>query len=196
MEDFWEREKRARLSLPVDLGTIAYLNIPIDRFPFGALADERVRDMERQITEISKKPLLNLTGKTNTELREIYGSPNLEAMQEIGDDFDTLTVLLNSYAQALADADLIDEAITVLEYAVSIKTDVSSSYTLLGDCYYKKEQPRRIEFLKEQIYPLHLLRESIIIDHLNRLTASLDDAAISPDTEQKDTEEPENNPDI
>lgn len=189
-ETFWEREKRARLVPPKDLGTIAYLNVPIEKFSFGSLADSSVQDMEREIEAISKKPLLNLTGKTNTELRETYGAPNLEAMKEIGDDFDRLTVLLTDYAQALFDAELIDEAIPVLEYSIFIKTDVSKSYTLLGDCYFKKGQARRIETLKEQVVPLNLLRGKIITDYLDGLIQKMQEQSetTGETLQQTDTE--------
>lgn len=125
--------------------------------------------MENEITSLSKKPLLNLTGKSNTELREIYGAPNLENMKAIGEDFDKLTIVLVNYAEALINAGLLTEAITVLEYGVFIKSDMSKNYTLLADCFSTLNQPRRIETLKEQLKPLHLLMEPVIISHFEEL---------------------------
>lgn len=168
-EEFWQREKESKLTPPVDLSTIAYLNVPLDKFYFGSIDTPEVKAMEDEITAISKKPLLNLTGKSNTELRETYGSPNLEAMKEIGDDFDKLTMVLVKYANALFDAELITETITVLEYGVLIKSDVSTTYTLLGDCYAKLGQKRRVQTLKEQVLPLGLLMGPVIIKHLDAL---------------------------
>lgn len=181
--EFWEREKQAKLTRPVDLGTIAYLNVPLEKFSFGTLVDPQVQKTEQEITAISKKPLLNLTGKTNTELREIYGSPNLAAMQEIGEDFDNLTLLLVSYAGYLFDEKLYDETIPVLEYGVLIKSDVSKNYTLLGDCYFQKKQPRRIEILKDQVKTLGLLREKNILDYLEGLISQMTDNTQSEGTD-------------
>lgn len=168
-EQFWQREKEAKLTPPVDLDSLAYINIPIDKFYFGSIDSPEVEAMEEEITEISKKPLLNLTGKTNTELSETYGAQNLETMKEIGDDFDKLTMVLVKYATALYEAGLITEAISVLEYGVLVKSDVSTTYTLLADCYARLGQKRRIQTLKEQVMPLGLLMGPVIIKHLDEL---------------------------
>lgn len=176
IEEFWEKERQASLTPAVDLSTIAYLNIPTEKFYFGTVDSDEVRGMESELIELSKKPLLNLTNMTNTELKATYGSPNLEAMKKIGDDFDKLTVVLVSYAEALMSEGHISEAITVLEYGVFIKSDVSKTYTLLADCFAKLHQPRRIITLKDSVKPLHLLMEPVIMSHLDDLLSELDDS--------------------
>lgn len=180
IESFWQRENRAKLTRAVDLTTLPYLNVPIDKFSFGTLEDPNVKEIEESILAISKKPLLNLTGKTNTELRETYGSPNLEAMQAIGDDFDKLTVSLCNYAQALYDSGHINEAIPVLEYGMYIKSDISTTYTLLADCFYSRQQKRRIETLREEVAKTELFMRSAIIKHIDTLLSQIDGDMIQP----------------
>lgn len=172
IDNFWQRERLAKTVPPKDLDSISYLSVPIDNFSFGSIDDEDVRLLENELSSLSQKRLLNLTGKTNTELRELYGSPNLEAMQKIGDDFDRFSIVLADYATKLVESELYEEAIRVLEYALLIKTDISKCYTMLGDCYIALGQPRRVETLKEQVLSLGLWMESSIISYLDNLLAN------------------------
>lgn len=167
MDNFWEREQLAKIVPPKDLDSIEYLKIPIEKFSFGTVGDDETKAIENKITEYSKKRLLNLTGKTNTELRELYGAPNLEIMQEIGDDFDGFSIALNEYAKKLKENECYKEAIPVLEYGLIIKTDISENYIMLADCYKAVGQDRRIETLKEQVMTLGLLMEPSIIAHID-----------------------------
>lgn len=171
-EEFWERERNAKTTRPVDLTTLPYLNVPIDRFQFGTLSSPEVQGIENEIREISQKPLLNLTGKTNTELRETYGSPNFEAMKEIGEDFDRLASAIIAYANAMIQAGETTLAITVLEYGVFIKSDLSKNYTLLADCFKKMGQKRRISTLRDQVLTMNLATEPLILKHLDSLLES------------------------
>lgn len=169
IDDFWEREKLAKTVPPKDLDTVEYLKVPIDKFYFGTLKDAETKELENKITEYSKKRLINLTGKTNTQLREMYGSPNLEIMQEIGDDFDKFSVVLNKYAKELVENGHFKEAVSVLEYGLVIKTDISENYIMLANCYKELNQERRIETLRDQVKTLGLLREPLIIEHIESL---------------------------
>lgn len=169
IDEFFKREKNAKTVPAMDLGTIAYLNIPIEKFYMGNINDENIQNLESQIIALSKKPLLNLTGKTNTELRETYGSPNFEAMKAIGDDFDRLTMILVDYADALINKGHITEAITVLEYGAYIKSDISKNYTLLCDCFITLNQKNRILTLKEYVLSLNIPMESVIINYMDKL---------------------------
>ena len=57
----------------------------------------------------------------------------------------------------------------MLEYGVVIKTDVSKNYTLLGDCYKYKNQPRRIATLREQAENYNGIMRDSILKHLDGL---------------------------
>ena len=62
-----------------------------------------------------------------------------------------------------------NDAMQVLEVGVKIGTDVSSNYTLLGDCYKTTGQTERIAELKEKLQQLHLLLEPSIVSYLDSL---------------------------
>ena len=89
-QSFWEREAAANAAPTANLDNIKYITIPLDKFPLGFSKDPAICSLENILRDLSKKRLLNLTGKTNTELKEAYGVANLTTMQSIGEDFDLL----------------------------------------------------------------------------------------------------------
>lgn len=167
MDDFWRKEMTANATVAQDISSLRYLTIPIDKFPLHFSSDSEICAIENELEELSTHKLLNLTGMTNTELKAKYGVPNFDTMSIIGEDFDRLTVLLNSYGKILIDNNMIDEAITVLEYAAGIGTDVSESYILLGNCYKAKSNDTKLEFLKSQVSESNLVLKNKILEKIS-----------------------------
>lgn len=162
-DEFWAKEREAKITPAKDISNLRYITIPIEKFPLNFSTDEKVIEIENELKELSTHRLLNLIGVTNTELKITYGTPNFETMSKIGDDFDRMCVLLNKYSEALYEADRIDDVISVLEFAVGVGTDVSESYTLLAKCYRAKEMNEKLDMLKNQVEQSRLLlKESIL----------------------------------
>ncbi|MBE5896254.1 MAG: hypothetical protein E7281_00685 [Lachnospiraceae bacterium] len=184
-DDFWEREAQANITPQINLDNLTYITIPLDKFPLGFSDEPAILEMENKLRELSTHRMLNLTGKTNTELKETYGVGNLDTVASYGDDYDKLTVLLKDYATALINADMIDEAVAVLEYGVGIKTDVSQNYILLGDCYKSLGKISKIGYLKDQVESLNLVLGTSIINHLNELLDDPDAVVEHFSTESK-----------
>ncbi|MBQ9391537.1 MAG: hypothetical protein IJU02_05045 [Lachnospiraceae bacterium] len=171
---FYERERRANSTPTKDISSLKYLDIPIDKFPIGEIDDSGLKEIEEKLVALSKKEILNLTGKTNTDLKEEYGVVNFEKMQQVGENFNDLTVVLIDYANALININRYDDAIKVLEYGIAIKTDISKNYTLLGDCYKEKGQSRKIRVLRDQAEHYEGIMKDSILRHLDELLATFD----------------------
>ena len=171
---FWEREMLANTTPAKDISNLSYITIPIDKFPLNFSSNPEVLEIENNLVELSTHKLLNLTGKTNTELKETYGVPNFETMSKIGEDFDTMTTLLNKYALALIEEEKIDDAINVLEFAVGVGTDVSQSYNLLADCYSKKDNKNKLDYLITNVENSNLVLKDSVLNHIRPLKASGD----------------------
>lgn len=168
-EAFYERERKANATPKKDISNLTYIKVPLEKFPIGQIEDEEIKVIEDKLVALSEKDILNLVGKTNTDLKEEYGVPNFDKMQEVGENFNELTVTLVEYANELMLRNMLDEAISVLEYGIAIKTDVSKNYTLLGDCYKQKNQPRKIKVLREQAERYDGIMRESIIRHLDEL---------------------------
>lgn len=171
-DSFYERERKANATPAKDISNLKYLEVPIDKFPIGEIDDPDIIEIENKLTNISEKEILNLTGKTNTDLKEEYGVVNFEKMQQVGENFNDLTVLLVEYGSELMLRNRYDEAIKVLEYGIAIKTDISRNYTLLGDCYNSKGQGRKIKVLRDQAEHYEGIMKESILRHLDELLSS------------------------
>lgn len=133
-ESYYELEKRADQTLAKDLSTLPYIKVPVDSFPFGFSDDPEVCLIEEEILELSRKPLLNLSRKSNTTLKLEFGARNLKKMQVIADDYDRLVVLLCDYAKILMENEMTEEAFKVLSFGEEIGSDVSQNAILLKEC--------------------------------------------------------------
>ncbi len=167
IDDFWMAEMQANATPAKDIKGLSYITIPIEKFPLDFSTDEETMDIESRLKELSTHPLLNLTGKTNTEIKAAYGVPNFETMCQIGEDYDEVTLLLDKYAAKLEEAGRINDAIAVLEFAVGTKTDIKTSYTRLGKCYKSLGKEEKLAYLIKQVEESNLLLKSAIIKELS-----------------------------
>lgn len=172
--EFWDREEDAEHVPPVDLATLSYIHMPPNGFPLVAQGEE-AEAMEAELLELSQKPLLNLSGMTNTDLKMTYGTANFEKMQEIGEDFDRLEILIVDYSKLLMEQGKFKEATEALEFGIEIKTDISSNFTLLGECYEMLKMTDQLKTLIETAENSKLLLKTKVLDslyaNLNALTS-------------------------
>ena len=117
-EAFYEREHRANSMPAKDISNLPYIKVPLEKFPIGQIDDEDVKVIEKKLTELSDKEILNLVGKTNTDLKEEYGVPNFDKIQQMGENFNDLTVAIVDYSSELMLRNMLDEAVSVLEYGI------------------------------------------------------------------------------
>ena len=123
-EGFWDREVKANSTRKKSLEHLDYLKVPLESLPFHIEnTDLEFLDIHARIQTLADKKIVNLTGLTNTDLKMMYGAANL--------------TLLSQY----------DQDYTLLEYAISTKTDVSGTYKLLATIYQNTNQTSRIEEL-------------------------------------------------
>jgi hypothetical protein len=132
---FWERENQANLTRKQNLDNLSYITIPLDKFPIGIYDDEKIKAAEDSLIALSGKKIVNLEGRTNTDLKMEYGAANLEALMEYDTNFESLCVSLVDYGKALYDAGHPDWAATVLEYGIETGSDISRNFLLLGSIY-------------------------------------------------------------
>ncbi len=169
-DDFWAKERQANITPAKDISNLRYITIPMEKFPLNFSDDEKVLEIENELKELSTHKLLNLIGKSNTDLKLEYGVPNFELMSQIGDDFDRVCVLLNSYAKELYAVGRIDDVITVLEFAVGVGTDISESYTLLASCYEEYGMEQKLGFLRQTVQKSNLLLKNAILSKIESRT--------------------------
>lgn len=145
---FWEKERRANKTERKSLENLPYITIPFDELPVHALEeDERIGEYLETLRTISDSPIVNFTGISNTDLKLQYGAPNIDLLTKYDQNYTVLARTLNQWASRLYENGLRKEALTVLEFAVSTRTDVSGTYKLLCRIYREDNTPEKIEAL-------------------------------------------------
>ena len=170
-QGFWDRESKANHVRKKPLTDLPYITIPLESLPFSMMKDDSgIQDCQKTILELSEKQIVNLTGLTNTDLKLQYGTSNLSTLSEYDGNYTTLVSTLFMWAQILYNNTYVDGAQAILEYAVSIKADISGVYKILCTIYSEKQQPEKIKLLEETVGELHSILRTPILNYLKNFT--------------------------
>lgn len=171
---FWEKERLANETRRKPLDNLDYIKIPLEELPMHLMEEEeQVADCLRTINELSVLPILNLTGRTNTDLKLEYGTANITVLTEYDQSYTLLASTLQQWAALLYKAGHVEECRRVLEFAVSTRTDVCASYDMLADIYLQTGETARIQNLSETAETLNSLNRNVILRHLQEKTARI-----------------------
>lgn len=171
-ESFWEKESLANSTRKKDLSNLHYITIPEKSLPFIETNDEIINSCHNNIRKLMSEQIVNLTGYTNTELKLEYGAANLNTLSKYDSNFTELCRVLNKWGSRLSELGYTFEACTVLEFAVSVLSDVSSTYKTLGRIYVQNGDSQKIDNLLNQAEKLNSLSKPVIIKALSELKDS------------------------
>ena len=173
MDEFWEKEAAANNTRRKSLDNLNYITIPFDSLPMDVLCDdEQVREYHETLYELSKEPIVNLTGITNTDLKLTYGAPNINLLSAYDQRYTVLSRTLQSLANVLYANGYLQEATTVLEFAVSTHTDNSASYKLLITLYRTLDREDKIPSLLPVAESLNSGMKNVIVQMIQDACAS------------------------
>lgn len=166
---FWELENQANSTRKKDIDNLSYIQIPLEDFPIGKDPSEARASLEEELLSLSRERILNLTGLSNTELKLQYGAANLDALSSYDNNYTRLVRLLTDYAKTLIEDSCFDDAVTVLEFGVKIRSDVTENYLLLARLYQDRGEEHRIRSLIESAGLLNSLSRDVIQKKLNEM---------------------------
>ena len=145
---FWEKERMANSTRRKSLDGLCYITIPPDILSMRFQTDDTViEECIDTLNELSKEPIVNLTGISNTDLKLQYGAPNISLLTAYDQRYTILARTLQNLGKALYADNYREEAKTVLEFAISTRTDISSTYKLLTTIYKEQKTPEKIASL-------------------------------------------------
>lgn len=142
-EDFLEKERKAMFVRRKPLDDLNYIKISPDGLPklkeddINSTYEKQAYQYQQEAFDYFNKPMLNLDGINNTDLKLQYGPANLNTLIEYEQNFHRLQETLFKWGNSLYKANRFDEAILVLEKAISIESDLSKIYILLAELYTK-----------------------------------------------------------
>ena len=85
----------------------------------------------------------------NTDLKMQYGPANLDFLTECDTNYSTLVRLLASYGDRMYNHFHNEDAQIVLEYAISIQSDIAKSYITLANIYVESGQTDKLLELRQ-----------------------------------------------
>lgn len=185
---FWDKERQADFARVRPLDDLAYVTVDLDALPYARLIDDAAaRDAAESIRALAGERIVNLTGISNTDLKLQYGAANLETLSSYDQNFTALVTALQKWAHALLDAaasageqdarTLWEDARTLLEYAVSVGTDIAASYRDLAALYIRTlsrdDAHAQIKTLLEKAQDLNSMTKSRLVLDLQAHLASL-----------------------
>lgn len=165
-ESFWEREHQANLTRKKDLSNLDYITVPVQTLPFPETEREDLTDIQKHILNLSSGKIVNFTGLSNTDLKLQYGAPNINLLMEYDKNYLELVRSLYRYGKLLYEMGKKDEAAVILEYALSIKTDISANYTLLATIYKEKNEADRINSVISSAEELTSMTKQALLSNL------------------------------
>lgn len=167
LNTFWEREKKANFTRKKPLNDLNYITIPdalLNMKP--SVTTDAVNSCLRDLRDLSKYPIVNLTGYTNTDLKLKYGTANITILSDYDLHYTNLVTILQKLAEQLRENGDNALAVETLEFAVSTGTDVSKSYYLLADLYQEAGTPQKIAGLISSAQGINSLMKDVIVQKL------------------------------
>ena len=183
-EDFRNREQEANWARKQDISNLAYIKLPLDALPLGQFTDEALISYEQALRDLSTQPICNLNGISNTDLKLRYGAANLNALSQCDTNYSTLVSLLANYGEKLFELKHPAEAKQVLEYALSLGSDVGKTYELLATIYEYEGEPEKIDDLCKFAEKITSIRRNSILRKLEEHRSGSTAADSAPQSQE------------
>lgn len=147
LDSFWEKEQKANNTPAKDITNLDYITISLNVLPFLDNPSETVAECEKTIRLLAEKPILNLNGISNTDLKLQYGVTNLSRLSQYDENYSAMQRTFAKWGRALYEAGYLNEAVTVLEYALDLGCDAKNIFLTLKEIYIVTD-PDKIQQLK------------------------------------------------
>ena len=164
MSDYWEKELKSNAVRKKDISKLNYITIPLEKIP-----QKLDTSAENTLFSFANKPMLNLSGISNTDLKLEYGTANLEILSEYDVNFTDMLAILPVYTQELLDAGELSTARMLLEFAIDCNADSRIIYQQLSTIYTQANEPDKIVWLLKCSEALPPMTRQIIQNDLHNL---------------------------
>lgn len=168
-DDFWAKENSSNLVRRKDISGLDFLTVTTDSLPMEDKEDTTINSYRDTILKLTGAKLINLGGLSNTEIKSQYGPANMSLLSEYENNYITLVSMLQKWADRLYAGGFIEDAQSVLEYAVSVKSTVTGTYKLLAEIYRLSNTPEKINELIDTMSDIPIHNKDKLIRSLKAL---------------------------
>ena len=170
-DDFWSREQEANFVRKKDISNLDYIQITEKDLPFSDTATGEEKRYQDQVRSFLDKKMINLSGMTNTDIKLAYGTANFPILSEYDQNFTVFVrnlVFWGKYLhKSMPEED--GRARQILEYAVSLGSDITDNYVLLADIYLQKHETEKIRQLTEHVEQSDFFMKNSILNQLSQM---------------------------
>lgn len=176
VKNYLAKEDEANSTRRKDISSLPYITVPLETLPLDITLNDEKKQLQiaeyiKEIHALSDKKMLNLIGISNTELKATYGPANLEVLTLYDQTYSKYIRTLHLFADCIYEEHP-DKAAAILEYCLSIGTDISGSYELLGKYYLNKNDVTHFEALYQYIPDSESISGKMIVNKLEHLRNS------------------------
>lgn len=175
--EYWKHEMDANHVRKQSLDDLHYVHFQAEPFyPLTLLGAEvcskflishpEVKDILSRLLSMENMKIVNLGCYTNTELKYQYGVANLNLLTEYDSNFSELITLLQNYGNLFLESGYEDQGLFILEYAISIGSDICKTYTSCATIYCNHGDLDKLIWLKKEAEKISTSRKSSIVRKL------------------------------
>lgn len=168
-EEFWEKERKANFTRKKDISGLKFLEIDTSKLPFSDSAEGEEMELQNEAKKLSSGKLLNLSGYTNSDIKIEFGQVNFEELTEYDQNFQLLQRALDRWGVFMFEKGEYADSRQILEYALSLGSDISSTYVTLGKIALQNDDLGRIQELIAQIEDTDSIMKTSIVKQLTEL---------------------------
>ncbi|MCI8508721.1 MAG: hypothetical protein HFJ06_09200 [Lachnospiraceae bacterium] len=173
VSSYLAHEDEANSTRKKDISNLPYIEVPVQSFPFDITLNDakkqlQIAEYKKEILSLAEKRLLNLIGISNTDLKKAYGPANLELLSIYDQNYSRYIRTLHLLAECIYE-EYPDKAVAVLEYCVSLGTDISGTYYLLGQYYLNHNDAEHFTALYDKIPDKNSISGKVILNKLSNL---------------------------
>lgn len=195
-EELIEKELKANSVRRMPLNNLNYIHFTKSSIPeIDTSISPEISHLMGTLETLYDQNIVNLTGITNTDLKLAYGPANLPELTQYDQNYELLTRTLTDLGMKLNSLEHKNEAAAVLEYAISIGSDISAGYLTLANIYVEDKRYKDISSLILSAEMMTSLTKNSTIAKLNEILDTHEAIAIpafsipNPSKDSKDTAE-------
>lgn len=166
---FWQKENQANTTRRKDISRLDYVEIPANILTPPVTEDDEIAACYNTLSALSKQKILNLNNLTNTQLKLTYGAANLSLLTSYDENYTTLICTLVKLGKKLIENSLFEEAVSILHFGVTCKSDITENYTLLASLYKKLGRDGDLTVLYTCVQMLPSAKKEHILKKLNQI---------------------------
>lgn len=150
---FWDREHEANFVRKKDITDLDYIQISEQELPFSDTATGEERERQEQVRDMLHRKMLNLSGMSNTDIKLAYGTANFSVLSGYDQNYTVFIRNLGLWGSYLHEncPEEDSRAKKILEFAVSLGSDITGTYLSLAEIYLSEGKLEKIQELIDHV---------------------------------------------